>query len=113
MKIRTKVILTDNQNESFMGIGVMWLLERIDQLGSILAAANDMHMSYAKAIRMIKSLEKNLGKDIVVSRIGGRRGGGSYLTPFAYKFLRQYRQLEGSIKKLSQKKFHQFLKGIK
>lgn len=113
MKIQTKVVLTSDSLEPFMGVGVLWLLERIDRLGSIKAAAGEMRMSYAKALKMIKGLEKNLSQEIVVSHIGGLRGGGSYLTPFAYKFLRQYRQMDSDVKKFALRRFRQFQRAIK
>ena len=61
MKIKVKVTIVNKDNEAFMGIGPIWLLERIRKLGSINQAAKDMGMSYVKALKILNRLAKNLG----------------------------------------------------
>ena len=73
-----------------MGPGPLWLLQRIRGLGSIHSAARDMNMSYAKAHHILKRLEENLGRRILVRRRGGHDRGGAELTPYAESLIERY-----------------------
>ncbi|MDO5715813.1 MAG: LysR family transcriptional regulator, partial [Tissierellia bacterium] len=78
MKFNAKMWITDEKkNEKFFGKGPYDILKRVEELGSLNKAAKDMHMSYSKAFNVIKRSEKILGKPLIVSEIGGAKGGGS------------------------------------
>ncbi|EOH98844.1 ModE molybdate transport repressor domain-containing protein [Enterococcus moraviensis ATCC BAA-383] len=67
-------------NRIFFGPGVVELLQRITQTGSLNTAAKQMRMSYNKAWRMIKKAEEELGYPLVNKSVGGSNGGGSTVT---------------------------------
>lgn len=67
-------------NRIFFGPGVVELLQRISQTGSLNTAAKQMHMSYNKAWRMIKKAEEELGYPLINKSVGGTNGGGSTVT---------------------------------
>lgn len=67
-------------NRIFFGPGVVELLQRISQTGSLNTAAKQMRMSYNKAWRMIKKAEEELGYPLVNKSVGGSNGGGSTVT---------------------------------
>lgn len=90
----TRIRLLDPEGEPFMGIGTVWLLEGIDRLHSISAAAQEMELSYPKALRMMNSLEAVTGKQFLLRQKGGHSRGGAELTEFARAFLAGYRQLQ-------------------
>lgn len=92
-----------------MGIGLVWLLQRIKKFESINRAAKDMDMSYVKALRILNRLEKNLGKKILVRKIGGKEHGGAELTPFAKRFIDQYDRFQKKVKIYAGKKFSKFI----
>ncbi len=92
-----------------MGIGLIWLLERIRKFGSINKAAKDMGMSYAKAHRILKRLEKYLGKKILNKTIGGKDHGGAELTPFADKFVEKYDRFQRKVKDFGEMEFSKFI----
>ncbi len=108
MKIETKISIISKNNESFMGIGLVWLLQRIDKLKSINQAAKSMEMSYSKAHKILKRLEKNLGEKILAKKRGGNERGGAELTSFALKFIKEYDDFQKKIKKLAEKEFRAF-----
>jgi len=108
MDIKLKISLINDKDESFMGIGLVWLLDKIKETGSISQAARDMNMSYAKAHRILKRLEKNLGEEILVTKTGGIDRGSASLTPFAEGFLKLYDAFQKNIKDYSEKKFASF-----
>ena len=64
----------------FWGPGMMELLQRIDETGSIKSAAAEMFMSYAKARRLIALAEAELGFRIIETRKGGASHGGAALS---------------------------------
>lgn len=113
MKVKLKILLTARNGEPFMGIGLVWLLERIKKLNSISGAARDMRMSYAKAHNILKRLEKHLGRKVLIRRRGGSDRGGAQLTQFAETFLTRYDDYQAGVKKFAEKEFTGFLKAVK
>jgi molybdate transport system regulatory protein len=68
------------------------LLRRIDDCGSINAAATDLGRSYSRAQRRVVELEAAFG-ELVERQRGGAAGGGSRLTRNAVDLLSQYDRL--------------------
>lgn len=93
MRCEIRLLLEDDGGRPFMGVGTLWLLERITALASVRQAALDMGMSYPKALRMIQDLERQVGQPVVVRTRGGRAHGGAVLTPFGREFLEGYIEL--------------------
>ena len=108
MKLKVKISLADEKSEGFMGIGLVWLLRRIKKFKSINRAARDMDMSYVKALRILKRLEDNLGRKMLVRTKGGKDRGGTELTPFAERFIEEYDRFQEDVKSYSEKKFSAF-----
>jgi molybdate transport system regulatory protein len=108
MKIRVKLSIVNEKGDSFMGIGIVWLLRRIKSLGSIKKAAEDMRMSYAKAHRIIKKCEEELGKKLLVKTIGGNKRGGAVLTDFAKDFINRYDSYQKNVKDFADREFEKF-----
>ena len=50
MDLKTKIYLVNKENEKFMGIGVVWLLEEIKNLSSLRAAAKRLEFLILKLI---------------------------------------------------------------
>ena len=90
MKPKIHVMLCDDIGERFFGEGPCRLLHRIEETGSLRAAAQAMGLSYSKALRMVKRAEKELGFALTRKTIGGRGGGGSTLTDEARNFMERY-----------------------
>ena len=109
MKLRLKISIANEEGEGFMGIGLVWLLRRINKFGSISLAAQDMNMSYVKALKILNRLEENLGRKILIRKRGGSNRGGAELTPFAAKFIEEYDRFQRKIKLFSDQEFTKFL----
>ncbi|SRR5579875_213587 len=69
------------------------LLRRINESGSLSAAAKTVGLSYRAAWGRIKRLEKNIGKPLVIMQVGGKGGGGSRLTEEGLNLLSEFRKL--------------------
>ena len=106
--LKTKIYLTDSEGTEFMGIGVLWLLQHIDALGSIRKAAARMHLSYAKAHRMIDDVEKHTGMKLVDRRRGGESREGTCLTPTGKNFITVYDRFQKEIKENAEDSFRRF-----
>lgn len=74
-----------------IGPGKITLLEHVDSLGGISAAAREMGMTYRRAWHLIDSLNKALGRPVVATATGGTGGGGAHLTEFGRELVQRYR----------------------
>ncbi len=98
MKIDGRFWLT-KEGQNFLGAGRIELLERIDQTGSIHAAAKEMKMSYKAAWERINGMNLLADHPLIERTTGGKGGGGTKLTPYAreliatfYRFNELHRQ---------------------
>jgi molybdate transport system regulatory protein len=82
-----------------IGPGKVDLLEAIDAMGSITAAARSLGMSYRRAWLLVDTMNRCFAAPVVEAEAGGRRGGGTRLTPLGQELVRRYRTLEAKARK--------------
>lgn len=112
MKPVIKVYLCDENSDRFFGEGPYRLLLKTKETGSVRAAAMSMHMAYTKAHAILSRAEENLGFPLTSRTIGGRGGGGSYLTEEAEKLIAKYERYKSACGDISQKLYKDiFLSG--
>ena len=104
MKVQCKIWLEKNGGVAFAE-GRRMLLEAVDRLGSLNAAAKELGMSYRAAWGKIKATEKVLGIKLLTVTTGGRGGGGATLTPEARKLISKYKKLTERMTFLMEKEF--------
>ena len=109
--LKVKLYLEDSQ-EKFMGIGVLWLLQKIEECGSLRAAALDLGISYSKAFKMVENLEAALGQRVLVRQRGGAERIGITITPFGKKFMALYDTFQQQCKALLKQPFDDFMKNL-
>ena len=107
MKIRFKIWLEENGGVAFAE-GRKMLLESVDRLGSINAAAKELGMSYRAAWGKIKATEKTLGLKLLEVVTGGKGGGGSTLTNDARDLVEKYKKYNDRMGVLMQTEFERF-----
>ncbi|MGD9211327.1 MAG: LysR family transcriptional regulator [Desulfobacteraceae bacterium] len=105
--IRSKVWIEDEHGEVVFGLGRIRILEAVDRLGSLQAAAKELKMGYRAIWGRIRATEERLGEPLLVRTIGGSSGGGSQLTPFARMLLEQFKALHREILSYSDNHFQQ------
>ena len=105
LKIKLKISIVNKNNESFMGIGILWLLQKIKKFKSINQASKDMNMSYTKAIKILNTLEKNLGEKVLIRKQGGAQRCRTCLTPFGLKFIEKYDRYQKKVTRFAEKEF--------
>ena len=81
------------EGERFFGPGRAELVELIARTGSINKAAKQMGMSYKKAWEMINSLNAQAAKPIVITQVGGKKGGGTVVTGEALQLIKFHQLL--------------------
>ena len=86
-------LLGDDGTRAF-GPGPLQLLLRVEEVGSLRAAAVSMGMAYTKATRLVKAAEQAFGFKLTERTIGGAGGGGSRLTAEARDLLARYQAFE-------------------
>jgi molybdate transport system regulatory protein len=87
--VKSKIWIEDIQGNVVFGRGRLLILDAIDRLGSIQAAAKDLRMSYRAVWCRIKASKERIGKTLVV-----RDGRGSQLTAYARKLMQQFKRLQ-------------------
>lgn len=102
--MRSKIWL-EIKGEPVFGSGRETLLKAIDRLGSINKAANDINVSYRKALSYIQTMEQRLGVKLVERRAGGKNGGGATLTRGAKELIEKYERLEHGINEMLDRRY--------
>lgn len=111
--VQYKLWLSSVSGEGIIGEGKIRLLQAVDELGSLSAAANSLGLSYRKAWGDIKKAEKLLGYELTEKHRGGKDGGKSVLTPAAARLLEAYRALQLEVNRNIDSAVHDFQKKIK
>lgn len=82
------------QDHPAMGPGKAQLIALIDTTGSISAAAREMGMSYRRAWQLVDALNASFSEPVVVTAIGGKRGGGAVITAFGRELVERFHAME-------------------
>ncbi|MEM3770531.1 MAG: LysR family transcriptional regulator [Candidatus Bathyarchaeia archaeon] len=98
-KLSFKIWL-EHRGKPLIGKGGAQILEQIEREHSISRAAKRLGMSYRYVWSYIKRVEKTLGKPLLETYRGGRKGGGgATLTTFGKALLEEYRHVESLLNK--------------
>jgi molybdate transport system regulatory protein len=97
--VRSKVWL-EKDGKLFMGWGRASLLERIDQLGSISAAARSMKLAYRNAWLWVEAMNRLSSKPLVEKATGGPHGGYARLTAEGRRIVDDYKEQRGRVRKV-------------
>ncbi len=77
-----------------LGPGKAELIERIEQTGSISAAARAMGMSYRRAWQLVEALNADFRQPVISTAVGGRQGGGASVTAYGRRLAARFRTME-------------------
>jgi molybdate transport system regulatory protein len=91
LQFRLRIVRGD---EIAVGPGKIELLEAIADTGSITKAAHRLGMSYRRAWLLVDTMNRCFATPVVAAEAGGRRGGGTRLTPLGAEVVRRYRRME-------------------
>jgi len=97
--VRSKVWL-EKDGKLLMGWGRVTLLERIDQHGSISAAAKSMKLAYRNAWLWVEAMNRLAPEPLVEKSTGGARGGYARLTDEGRRIVREYKEKRASVRRI-------------
>ena len=80
--------------EIAVGPGKVDLLEAVAATGSITAAAKQLGMSYRRAWLLVDTMNRCFKEPLTTAEAGGKRGGGTSLTPLGGEVVKRYRRIE-------------------
>ncbi len=86
-------IWVEKNGELYLGWGRVLLLERVDELHSIAAAARSMKLGYRNAWLWIDAMNRLAPTPLVEKSTGGEKGGYSRLTDEGKQAVDQYKEL--------------------
>ncbi len=87
----------EHNGETFLGYGRVVLLERIREYGSITRAARSMEMSYKHAWDLVDSMNRQAPTSLVITKKGGKGGGGAELTEAGEKAVKCFAGFHGRL----------------
>ena len=93
LKIRTNLRLTFPGGAP-LSHGKAELMELIRETGSIRQAAQRMDMSYRRGWLLTDELNRMFTEPVIVTKHGGKSGGGTALTEFGEALLKRFRGME-------------------
>ena len=100
IQLRSKVWL-EVDGKLLMGWGRAQLLERIDELGSISAAARSMKVAYRNAWLWVEAMNSLAPRPLVEKSTGGPRGGYARLTEEGRRVLREYKETRERVRRMA------------
>ena len=87
-QIRSKIWVEDTGGKVVFGLGRYRILEAVQRLGSLQAAAKELKMSYRAIWARISATEQRLGKPLLI-----RQPQGSRLTPLGETLMKKFHRL--------------------
>ena len=91
--VKTRLRVTCGKDIA-LGPGKTELLALLVETESLNEAARRMNMSYMRAWKLIKTMEKCFRKPVVVATRGGKSGGGMKVTETGRQALALYQEME-------------------
>jgi molybdate transport system regulatory protein len=79
-----------------LGPGKMELLALLVETESLSESARRMDMSYMRAWKLVKTMEKCFREPVVMAERGGKSGGGMKVTETGRRALALYQQMESN-----------------
>lgn len=107
--VRPRIYINDNIS---LGPGKIDLLRAINGFHSLSAAAKDLGIPYKRAWLLIDTLNKGIGKPVVMTSTGGSKGGGTILTTLGQNLLAWYDKAEANLNEQSQEDLQELEKII-
>jgi molybdate transport system regulatory protein len=90
-------VWVEKDGELYLGWGRITLLEKIDKLGSMSAAAKEMKLGYRNAWLWVDAMNRLAPSPLVEKATGGAGGGYARLTDEGRKVLSYYQALHNKL----------------
>lgn len=108
LPLHSRISLYLECDQVFFGPGIAQFLILIGHTGSMQTACRQMHMSYSKGWKIMKTAERELGYPLLFTKSGGAEGGHSQLTPKARDFLDRFLKMEQEMNRNAKRLFETY-----
>ena len=88
------------------------LLSLVEETGSVRSACQRMQLSYSSGWNMIKTLESQLNRPLIIRSKGGAKGGQSSLTDDGRDFLRRYNSYVNQVREVANELYAKHFGGV-
>ena len=92
LKPAFRLWMEDSKSEVMLDQTDAFLLRRVDETHSLTLAAKEVGISYRNAWDRVKAMEEKLHRRLVVTKVGGKTGGGAALTEEGSRLLKEFRK---------------------
>lgn len=110
IKVKAKVWL-DKDGQLIFGAGKSAIIKAIAKTGSLNGAAKALNMSYRHVWSAIQSIEKRMGKALLIKTKGGKDGGGAVITEYAKELIKKFDKLDDDITAFVNKQYKEIFDG--
>ena len=108
-----KIWLATEEGVGVLGDGKWKILKAINKAGSLMAACENLGLTYRRTWNDLKKVEKLLGFALLEKSRGGQDGGHSVLTSDGTRLIKAFDQFHARMDALMQKEFDQLLKELR
>jgi molybdate transport repressor ModE-like protein len=108
-----KIWLETSNGEGVLGDGKWLLLKTIQKKGSLMAATEELGISYRNTWNRLKKIEKQLGYSLIEKKRGGKDGGQSILTEKGIKLVQSFDKFHKNFDIMVTAAFKNFIKDLK
>jgi molybdate transport system regulatory protein len=112
INFKHKVWLVTSEQKDLFGKGRWLLFKTIDEKGSLMAAIEELGISYRKAWNDIKHTENNLGLCLLDKSRGGSNHGSMTLTQDGQKLIRAYEHFNRKVERMIGAAYNEFYKEV-
>lgn len=98
-------LVIEKDGQEWLSLKMVTLLEAIEMEGSINAAAQRVRLPYRQAWQRLLDLELGVGRQLLSRKAGGRRGGGTRLTPAGRRLVAQFRRFASGLERQVARRF--------
>jgi molybdate transport system regulatory protein len=89
LKIKSKIWIETDEG-ILISEGRLQLLKLIEETGSLNKAAKAMNLSYQKAWRLIDDSNRASEQPLILTHVGGTKGGGTQLTSYGKSLIASF-----------------------
>lgn len=108
-----KIWLENSDGNGVLGDGKWLLLKAIEKHGSLMAATEQLGLSYRNTWNRLKKIEKLLGYSLIEKKRGGKDGGKTILTEKGIKLVQSFDKFHAEFDELINKSFETLFKDLK
>ncbi|SDM46880.1 winged helix-turn-helix domain-containing protein [Halarsenatibacter silvermanii] len=107
MQPRLKLWIENEEGEQIVGEGLLQLLQKIEETGSLNQASARLDMSYRTAWGKIEKIENRLDSKLIHRETGGGKKGGSTLTERGRNLMRGYKSFKARVEQELEKSYEE------